>query len=161
MELLVINESFSGEYECRGENYSDTLVLDKEKLNIAAKRAVEKLLPEWIKQHGDVEPVNNVDWSWEDLWEDFCTDPSYQLYEYTRNEGEQYIEEVDLVGSKDRDLVNVFEYLREGNSGFEMQFEEFLNKYLTQEEIDDATVNINFQSTITATVNGTARTFIA
>ncbi len=71
-KVLVIEEQFEGQFECRGEKTQSLVVFNLDKLDAISKSLIEsRFLKEWTEKHNEeIDMMNGVDWSFEDFEEE-------------------------------------------------------------------------------------------
>ncbi len=153
--ILWIHEYSEGEYECRGERYNEMVVFDLGKLNTLSKETIEnKLLEEWTDKHGEIEPLNGSDWSFEDILEEIEVGEYESISQ--RYKGELTQESIDL--TKDSDLEKMESFYKLFNdsetSYTNLVIMEVLENFFSKEEIESCNITskIDFKTQISVSL---------
>jgi hypothetical protein len=140
-KILVIQEYYEGEYECRGERYTNGVIFNLTKLNELSKLKIEtSLAAEWkIKLNEEIEPMNGESFSFEDLQEDLCCDENIITVEGQYN-GEITENTFDIEDISQEDLAIIQDCVSSVNTYTATQFEENLSKYFSAEELKECNI---------------------
>lgn len=159
--VLIIKEQFVGKYECRGEFYHSITVFDLDKLNAISKTLIEdRYFKEWSEKYGEViEPMNLVDWSFEDFIEEMTSFKENSFFDH-RN-----IETFDL--NNEDEKVNFLKELhsfvtdKKHNDPSECHYSTvFMPTFFSDEQIKSCDItdqiSISDATLIEANINGSA-----
>jgi hypothetical protein len=140
-QILVIHEYYEGEYECRGERYTNGVIFNLTKLNELSKEKIEKTLAsEWkAKLNEDIEPMNGESFSFEDIQEDLCCDKNVTTIENQYN-GELTENIFDIENISQESLVIIKNCVEANNKYTATKFEENLSKYFSKEELNECNI---------------------
>jgi hypothetical protein len=142
-KIMIITEYYEGEYECRGEVYQNTIILNLDKLDALSKLKIEtSLLAKWQKEEDFyIDPINDEDWSFEDIMESLY---SFRVMDSFHN-GQQNISTIELDKKTDDDVKKIIYAIKDKKtSGQTVFLEKILRKSFTENEINDVVVTDKF-----------------
>lgn len=150
--LLIVKETSEGEFESRGEKYFSFDIFDLDKLDALSKKAIEEknLVQQWADEENgdpeDYEPMNGIDWSWEDLEESLnCGKSKYEKVMKDRREFDTEIYRIDTSDAKERQKLVKLLKENKSNSTYQTQLnsvfiEYALTEFFSKEEIKDINI---------------------
>ncbi len=142
MNNLVIIEEFEAlSHECRGESIHDVDIYCLNRLNKLSKEIIEASYKDkWLAEDDSIEPLNGIDWSFEDLMEDYdCS--SDKMRHYNAELNIEFIDSNDLQGNIDavKLLINTLDKNSSANRYVKdiatRYSKEVMHRYFTLDEI--------------------------
>lgn len=147
MEIYVIQETDIGEAECRGDEYSNLIVFEKNALNeLSHKYMVENNIAEKIakEENCSIEEVSpeNGKWDFHDFMEEMEQSDEYKRMTLNNNEYEIEISSYDLNNKEHlRDFYLTLKSHQEADSNFDLGFEEYiLHEAFGEENVDNLNI---------------------
>lgn len=152
MKIVIITESYDGVFEYRDEKYSSIYIFNQEKLDALSKKTFESNFLEQILEEDDsYEPINGVDYSFEDIEEEMNVGDDYKSVTNQRN-GDLTIWRMDLETATQEDIERLFleikEYKSSSDGGTSFCFEN-LEKIFDRKELSESIItdDINIKRT--------------